>query len=358
MKWIFSILIALWAGCTAPVSEPATQLGYALEPSGEGWRLYVYRPWAGSADTLRYTLGGNPQEGYAHVPIPAKRIVAFSATHTAFLEALGQLDAVIALAETDFVYSPEVRERVGRGAIVEIASSDGVDAEVLLNLRPDVILFSGLSTPGPALLQAERAGIPVLVIGEWAETTPLNRAAWIRVMGAITGTHTQAERHFIEVSERYARVAEAGRGMDTQPVVLAGSPFRGTWYVPGGDSYMAALLRDAGGTYPWSTTPGTGSLSLDEEAVLAAAAQANVWLTGNRWPSLAEAYAEAPIIAQFNAVREGRVFQADARAVATGGTDFFESAVVHPDRVLRDVFRILHPDSHTPDSLLYYRRLN
>lgn len=357
MKWSLLLLLWLSAGCAPTDSEPESRAGFALQPTEEGWTLDVHRPWAGASDTLHYTLGGVRREGFVHIPIPARRIVAFSATHTAFLEALGQLDAVLALAETDFVYSPAVRERVGRGAIVEVASNDGIDAEVLLNLRPDVILFSGLSTPGPALQQAERAGIPVLVIGEWAETTPLHRAAWIHVFGALTGTHDVAERHFAEVSQRYMQQVSQARAVTQRPVVLAGSPFRGTWYVPGGDSYMATLIRDAGGLYPWADVRSTGSLSLDEEAILAQAAHADVWLTGNRWPTLADARAEASLIPQFKAVREGRVYQADARAVATGGTDFFESAVVHPDRVLRDVFQIVHPASFPPDSLFYYRRL-
>lgn len=356
-RW-WALLWLLVLGCAPHEERPQTHPGFLLEPSGAGWNLHVSRPWAGASDTLRYTLGGEPRAGYVHVPIPAQRIVAFSSTHTAFLEVLGQLDAVIGLAETDFVYSPAVRERVGRGAIVEVASSEGLDPEVLLALQPDVILFSGLSSPGPALLHAQQAGIPVVVIGEWAESTPLNRAAWIHVLGALTGTHDAAARHFNAVRDRYEALAQDRRAREERPVVLAGSPFRGTWFVPGGASYMAALLRDAGGAYPWADHPSTGSLSLDEEAVLAAAAGASVWLTGNRWPTLADARSEAPVIAQFLSVQTGRVYQADARSVPSGGTDFFESAVVHPDRVLQDVIQILHTEESPVDSLRYYRRLD
>jgi iron complex transport system substrate-binding protein len=357
MKRVALFVLVLAAGCSHPPVEQEPGIGFHLSTVEGGWELLVYRPWAGASDTLRYALGIE-REGFVHVPIPARRIVAFSATHAAFLEALGRLDDMIALAETEFVYSKSVRERVGRGEVLELVSSDGVDPEVLLALRPDVILFSGLSTPGPALQQAERAGIPVLIVGEWAETTPLNRAAWIQVIGALTGTHEQAERLFEGVSQRYTELAEQGRATQDRPVVWAGSPFRGTWYVPGGGSYMAELLRDAGAEYPMGGTRETGSLAVDEETVLSAAMNASVWLTGNRWATLDQALRDAPVISQLRAVREGHVYQADARSVPSGGTDFFETATVFPDRLLRDVLHILHPARFPLDSLTYYRRLN
>jgi len=350
------LLLVVMAGCSRPPVQEEPEAGFRLREVTGGWEVEVVRPWAGAAETLHYALGGT-RDGFVHVPIPARRIVALSGTHAAFLEALGQLDALVALAETEYVYSPAIRERVERGQVLELISGEGVDSEVLLALRPDVILFSGLSTPGMALQQAERAGIPVLIIGEWAETTPLNRAAWIRVFGALTGTYEHAERLFEGVSARYNELAEEGRALHDRPVVWAGSPFRGTWYVPGGGSYMGALLRDAGAAYPMNATPESGSLALEEETVLATAVHADVWLTGNRWASVGQAVREAPIAAQFKAVRDRRVYQADARSVPSGGTDFFESAVVYPDRVLRDVLRILHPARYPADSLSYYRRL-
>ena len=44
--------------------------------------------------------------------------------------------------------------------------------------------------------------------------------------------------------------------------------FRGTWYVPGGRSYMASLYADAGARYFYAGDSHTGSLPLSFESVL------------------------------------------------------------------------------------------
>ena len=39
-----------------------------------------------------------------------------------------------------------------------------------------------------------------------------------------------------------------------------------------------------------------------------------------------------------------------------GGNDFWESSVVHPDLVLRDLVKILHPEL-VDEPFVYYRRI-
>ena len=39
-----------------------------------------------------------------------------------------------------------------------------------------------------------------------------------------------------------------------------------------------------------------------------------------------------------------------------GGNDYWESGVVHPDLVLRDLVKIFHPEL-VPEEFVYYRRL-
>ena len=63
-----------------------------------------------------------------------------------------------------------------------------------------------------------------------------------------------------------------------------------------------------------------------------------------------------PKFADAKAVRERTVYNNNLRLTPTGGNDYWESAVVHPDMVLRDLIHIFHPEL-VPDSLYYYRYL-
>ncbi len=60
----------------------------------------------------------------------------------------------------------------------------------------------------------------------------------------------------------------------------------------------------------------------------------------------------------FKAFREGKLFNYYKRASENGGSDIFESAIVHPNLVLRDMIQIFHNDSLKPKDLYYYIQLN
>ena len=61
--------------------------------------------------------------------------------------------------------------------------------------------------------------------------------------------------------------------------------------------------------------------------------------------------------AEAKAITTGRTYNNNARQTATGGSDFWESGVVNPDRILYDLAIILHPElklSADGEKALYY----
>ena len=58
---------------------------------------------------------------------------------------------------------------------------------------------------------------------------------------------------------------------------------------------------------------------------------------------------------EFAAWQNGQVYGNDARGTAFG-TEIFETGVVHPHVILRDLVAIFHPDL-LPDHELYFYRL-
>ena len=55
-------------------------------------------------------------------------------------------------------------------------------------------------------------------------------------------------------------------------------------------------------------------------------------------------------------MRNGDVYNNTLRTTPSGGNDFYESAVVNPDLLLRDLVKIFHPELIEED-FVYYKKL-
>ena len=93
-----------------------------------------------------------------------------------------------------------------------------------------------------------------------------------------------------------------------------------------------------------------------EEAYLLAS-DADVWLNVGMANTLDELKAACPKFADIRCVRNGFVYNNNARINAAGGNDYWESGVIHPDLILQDLIRIFHPEL-TDAEPTYYRKLN
>lgn len=359
------------AGCRAapPLPEGAPQPVHFAEGFrllvGDGFTLAeVTRPWPDARDTLRYLLV--PKEvpvpaGFGDLPVirtPLERVVALSTTHLALLDAVGAADRVVGVADAGLVFTPSIRARLEQGSVVAVGEGEALSAERVAALRPDAVLLSSLGATGATTRTLEAAGIPVVALGEWVETTPLGRAEWVRFVAALFAADAHADTLMAGLAQRYEALARAGRAATPKPTVFVGSSFQGVWYAPGGGSYMAALLRDAGGRYLWYDTPQTGSLALDLEAVLARAQHADVWLHPGVWASRADGAAQEARYRLFDAFGRGAIYNYDRRVSPGGGYAFFETGVVEPDVVLADLIHFLHPDVLPEHAPVYYRQVD
>ncbi len=65
---------------------------------------------------------------------------------------------------------------------------------------------------------------------------------------------------------------------ENRPMVLLGLPFRDTWYISPGNSYISKLIKDAGGNYLWESTESSVSMPLGLENVYMRSLKADYWL--------------------------------------------------------------------------------
>ena len=111
-------------------------------------------------------------------------------------------------------------------------------------------------------------------------------------------------------------------------------PWQSTWYVPGGRSYLATLIADAGGDYPLRHNDQAGSLPLPLERAWQYAQTADVWIIkgGDELPpNYAALTALSRVYAQFPAVRSHRVWVCPTMQVP-----YYEHTPFAPAQLLRE----------------------
>ncbi|MEV0968224.1 ABC transporter substrate-binding protein [Microtetraspora glauca] len=293
--------------------------------------------------------------GAVTVETPIESLYSASTTHLPFITELGVLDRLKAVASAGYITSPEVLERVKSGAVTEYASGQEIDTEKVIGARPDVLMTQG--TEDKAYGPLRQAGIKVVANAEWLESTALGRAEWIRLMAALTGTESTANEVFGKIESDYTSLTAKAKAA-TPVAVLPGQMYQGQWSMPNGGSYVAGLIKDAGGTYPWADTSGSGGTTLDLEAVLAKAKDAKVWLAiVNEWKTLGDVKKSDARYATFSAYGTGEVWSANKTMGPGGGNDYWERGVARPDLVLGDLVAILHPDLAPGHAFTFYQKM-
>lgn len=348
--------------------------GFTLGRSGAETRVEVRKPWQGAATRFRYRLVPRPSpESGAPAPaasgdsaletlvlaVPARRVLTMTTTNLPHFEALGRLDALVGVGNGDYVCNEKVKARLADGSLRSVGDEASVDAEAAADLRPDLVLaFAVASWSNPALKKLKEAGLPVVLEAAYMEETPLGRAEWIKFTAAFFGAEAAAagDSAFAAVDSAYQALAALARSVARRPTVVVNAPFRGQWWIPGGRSYVARFLADAGADYLWADDTTEGSLSLDLEAVLAKAGNADYWLNPGPWKSLADGKERDPRHALFRSFREGRVWAHD-RLPCGAGNDFFEKGSTRPDWVLADLIALFHPELLPGHRFRWYRRL-
>lgn len=339
--------------------------GFSVE-AGDGFtRVRVTRPWRGAQTSFEYLLiprdGEPPAEvGEAHVMrVPVQSVVAMSTTHLPHLQMLGCMDRLVGVNDISHVYSPEVIELHRQGTVVSVGREGTVDLEQLAATEPELVFDVAL---GQADADNYRTmldgGFSVAVNGEWTEDTPLARAEWIKFTALFLGRVAEAERVFDAIAAEYERLAKLTAEVTARPLVFAGNEFQGTWYVPGGASYLAQFFHDAGARYVWDDDSSTGSITIDFEAVLERAREADDWfLHSGGFADLGGLAAADERYGLLKAVREQRVYCNDAQLSPAGRNAYFESGIMHPEQVLADLIHILHPELLPEHQLTWYRRI-
>ena len=381
-------------------------------PEG-GYSLISVSPFDGSRDTLEISK-------------PLNRLIVMSTSYIGFLDAIGADSLIVGVSGGEYVCDSSVATGLDNGTVTDIGYDASPDYEKIMALKPDLLLTYSVSpVKSQFLSKLESLGIKTFIVNEHLERHPLARAAYVRLFGALTGNMTAADSVLKAVSENYislrdsvrsslrtndtsdknrlnAREAEHESGETEmkalkQRKILVNIPYKDQWFVPGQESYLTTLFKDAGGEILGAKAGSSISSQISVEAAYSLSKEADLWMNVGWCQTLEQLLSVNPLFEDFlrniqgNATARGycsdkdssdavsanvfwndnkqgynlevcgrdvsanTVWNDNKRLNAKGGNDFWESGVVRPDLLLRDLVGIFNEDGgYTP---IYYKAI-
>ena len=300
-------------------------------------------PWKGGV-LHRYVLVPRDKDLPANLPegtvvrTPISNALVYSSVHTSLLSELGCLDVVKGVVDKQYFIDSTLVAGINAGTIADCGNSMNPTVERVIDMQPDAILLSPYQDASYG--QIAKMDIPIIECADYLEYDPLGRAEWIKFYGELVGKRDEADSLYSAVVNAYNDVKQKASGAETHPTVVTEMVISGIWNVPGGQSYMARILTDAGSRYLWADDKNTGSLPLDFNQVLAVAQDADYWFI--KWTninSLKDLQGAFDLNKEMAAFKNKRVYVCD-----TDKTRFFDRIPFHPELLLQEFAAILHPE--------------
>jgi len=330
----------------------------------EGFSIVkITNPWPDAEESFTYILqeknGIIPDslKQFTVIQIPIKSIVVTSTTHIPALELLGVENTLVGFPNTDYISSVKTRKLIDAGKVREVGVNENLNTEVLIDMKPDVIVSFGLNNSNPTLDNLQKSGLKVMLNGDWTEQSPLGKAEWIKFFGALYGVDSKANTIFLEIEKEYNSTLALAKKATSKPTVLSGAMYQEQWYVPQGESWASLFLKDAQSNYLWADTKGTGSMSVPFETILEKAQNADFWIAPGDFSSLKQMSDSNPHYSQFDSFKNKKVYSYAINKGAKGGIIYFEWASTRPDWVLKDLIKIFHPELLPNHEFFFFNKL-
>jgi iron complex transport system substrate-binding protein len=377
--YISAIVLILFSSCgerygknRAAVINPTGLLisraqRFTIQKNGNSTIVTIINPWQGASNiSEKYYLisRGSPLPSGVDsadvIFVPLRRIICMSTTHVAMISALGEENSIAGVSGKGFIYSESLNKRIDAGHIKDVGYEANLNKELILNISPDVIMMYGIGNESAGYVgKIKELGINVVFNADYLETEPLGKAEWIKLFGALFCKEALADSIFNSEVIQYENLKTyIFKNISSKPKVLLGLPFKDTWYISPGNSFISKFISDAGGSYLWENTTSSVSMPYGIENVYLSAMNADYWLNTGSIKSKDEISTAYQRLTDLPCYKNGEIFNNNKRVTANGGNDYWESGTVYPHVILKDIASILHPDLFPGYELFYYSKIN
>lgn len=308
------------------------------------------------------------------VRTPVERSAVFIAPHCQLMYELGCQQAIRGVCDLDYINIPDVKKRaalsrntaarkassgnVSAGkasvgnSIVDCGSSMAPDIERIIALKPEAILLSPFENSG-GYGKLDKLHIPIIEAADYMESLPLGRAEWMKFYGMLfkkdgnapktalaASCEPKADSLFAKIEKEYLKLKAEAAGYPKGLSILTERKTGNVWYVPGGQSTIGILLKDANARYIFEDDEHSGSLAMSPEQILAKGKQVDIWAFkyfGGAPLSQAQLLQEYDGYKALAAFNRGNIYQVDTSTVP-----YFELTSFHPELLLREFIILAH----------------
>ena len=337
----------------------------------------VANPWKAGTLLHRYILIPKGEEGDKTVAMLAKRrstgarcttdtvrtpvarSAVFIAPHCQLMYELGCQQAIRGVCDLNYINIPDVRKRAAsagnasaQNSIVDCGSSMAPDIERIIALKPEAILVSPFENSG-GYGKLDKLHIPLIEAADYMESSPLGRAEWMKFYGMLfkkdgnapktalaASCEPKADSLFAKIEKEYLKLKAEAAGYPKGLSILTERKTGNVWYVPGGQSTIGILLKDANARYIFEDDQHSGSLAMSPEQILAKGKQVDIWAFkyfGGAPLSQAQLLQEYDGYKALAAFGRGNIYQVDTSTVP-----YFELTSFHPELLLREFIILAH----------------
>lgn len=308
------------------------------------------------------------------VRTPVERSAVFIAPHCQLMYELGCQQAIRGVCDLDYINIPDVKKRAtsagkaavgktsagnvsagnaaARNSIVDCGSSMAPDIERIIALKPEAILLSPFENSG-GYGKLDKLHVPIIEAADYMESSPLGRAEWMKFYGMLfkkdgnapktalaASCEPKADSLFAKIEKEYLKLKAEAAGYPKGLSILTERKTGNVWYVPGGQSTIGILLKDANARYIFEDDEHSGSLAMSPEQILAKGKQVDVWAFkyfGGAPLSQAQLLQEYDGYKALAAFNRGNIYQVDTSTVP-----YFELTSFHPELLLREFIILAH----------------
>lgn len=357
--------------------------GEHAEHDGEYAEVTIANPWKEGTLLHRYILVPKGEEGNKTVSrlamqrsagarcvtdtvrTPVENSAVFTSPHCQLLYELGCGQAIRGVCDLNYINIPDVKKRAASAgnhgsssAIADCGSSMAPDIERIIALKPEAILVSPFKNSG-GYGKLDKLHIPLIEVADYMEASPLGRAEWMKFYGMLFEKsdakdskteissskagifQSKADSLFAKIEKEYLNLKAAAKKLPAGLSVLTERKTGSVWYVPGGQSTIGILLKDANARYIFSEDQHSGSLAMSPEQILAKAKNIDVWAFkyfGGKPLSRSQLLQEYAGYKSLAAFGSSRIYQVD-----TSREPYFEITSFHPEVLLREFILLSHP---------------
>lgn len=288
--------------------------------------------------------------------IPLQNALVYSNPHVSLIRELGGLEGIRGICDSGYITDSLAKSRIASGIIADCGLSNSPNVERIMSMRPDGIILSPMSQ-GDKHEKLTGMNVPLIEAADYLENDPLARAEWMKFYGRLFNKGKEADLLFNSVCREYESIKQMAGNLNNKPVILFDGIYNNVWNVPTANSVTGTLIRDAGGVNPFDKLTEPGSAPISAEKVLFQAGNADIWFVRYFKPhelTLGEWETENNKYTLLKPFKEGNVYGCN-----TSWSPLFDDIAFHPQWVLSDMVRIMHPEANAiPQYKKYFHKLN